>query len=128
MEKIKFNGSYARHYAGKVKLEFTIDQLFKIVNDAINGTTIKELSLQYKTSRRVILDIQRLYYSTRGTFKSVSYKIHRLGNKDVEYYSEEELMVGIPNYKWEDLSVEEQQFYLEYGRKEKKNKKLIKNV
>lgn len=128
MEKIKFNGSYARHYSGKVKLEFTMDQLFKIVNDAINGVTILELSLQYKTSRRVILDIQRLYYSTRGTFKSVSYKIHRLGNKDVEYYSEEELIAGIPNYKWEDLSMEEQQFYLEYGRKKRKIKKLISNV
>ena len=128
MEKIKFNGSYARHYSGKVKLEFTIDQLFKIVNDAINGTTILELSLQYKTSRRVILDIQRLYYSTRGTFKSVSYKIHRLVNKDVEYYSEEELIAGIPNYKWEDLSLEEQQFYLEYGRKKRKIKKLISDV
>lgn len=117
MEKIKFNGSCARRYSGKFKLEFTMDQLFKIVNDAINGTTILELSLQYKTSRRVILDIQRLYYSTRGTFKSVSYKIHRLGNKDVEYYSEEELIAGIPNYKWEDLSIEEQQFYLEYEKK-----------
>lgn len=122
MEKIKFNGSYARRYSGKVNLEFTMEQLFKIVSATINGVSILELSLEYKTSRRVILDIQRLYYSTRGTFRSVSYKIHRLGNKDVEYYSEEELIAGIPNYKWEHLSAEEQQFYLEYGRQEKKNK------
>ena len=42
-----------------------------------------------------------------------------LGHKQEEYYSEKELLTGIPEYTWEELSKAEIKFYQNYGKKKK---------
>jgi NTP pyrophosphatase (non-canonical NTP hydrolase) len=93
--------------------------IINAIKNNISKDTIKKI---YKTTIR---NIEYLENKINYKFKN---NIH-FGYKNDSYYSEEELIKGIPEYKWEELSKEEIEFYYNYKmRIEKKSiVELIEN-
>lgn len=119
METIRFNGSYAPKYKGNARIEFSRMELLSIVDFLFQGNTYARAARKFRTSKRVIQDIESLYHKTKGTFRRHDNRLSKLGSKTEEYYTEKELLQGIPEYKWEDLDNYEKYFYLTYGKEQR---------
>jgi len=104
-------------YLGFTKRKFTKIELLQIRQDIIDGVILTDIAAKYQVGDKAIRSIFREFIIIMADAKIEIIK-KRLGHKNASYYeTEEELLTGIPNYKWEDLDRPEQQFYLNYGKK-----------
>jgi hypothetical protein len=60
--------------------------------------------------------INNLFLRKKGLqkFDTEVVKESGFGVKNEPYYTEEEMIQGIPNYQWKDLSLKEKEFYFKY--------------
>jgi|688.fasta_scaffold2062163_2 hypothetical protein len=87
----------------------------KFVGESIEkGKSTKYLTELFGVGTEKIFRVLEQYLQT------LSKKRSRLGYKDESYYTEEQMLKGLPQYKWEDLDYYEKQFYLKYGKKFRK--------
>ena len=105
-------------YIGYTSRRFTKKELLEIRQGITDGVLIRDLAKHYGVGERVIRSIFRQFIVTMDSLKIHNKSTTRLGSKTESYYeSEEEMLMGPPNYKWEDLDVYERKFYLNNGRK-----------
>jgi hypothetical protein len=117
---------------------FSRKDIIDIRESIIAGCPLLTIGNQYKVSIELLQDIfseliQGLEFLN---IKLENKKEKILGNRQETYYSEEELLLGLPTYIWKDLSITEKQFYKNYGRKfrnsydrcNKYDYSLVKNI
>ncbi len=104
-------------YLGYTKRKFTKKDLLDIRQSIIDGILIKDLAVHYNVGEKAIRSIFKEFIITMDSIKLVKTK-SRLGSKKESYYeTEEEMLIGVPQYTWKDLDIHEKKFYLNYGRK-----------
>lgn len=116
MEEIKLTGDYEKI----TKRKFTRKELLDIREKIIEGQPIFYISRKYKVDRLVIQELFREFILTMDSIKNKKNKTI-LGNRDCTYYTEAELLENSFDYTWEELSKSEKNFYLNYGKRKKRN-------
>lgn len=112
-EKISLNGKFL------FKKDFTRVELAAIRDEIIRGTPEGLICRKFGITERVLDNIY-------GNFKEIMAAVNAgmpkciLGSKTESYFSEEQMLAGPPQYRWEDVSRLEKQFYFNYGKKFKK--------
>lgn len=59
--------------------------------------------------------INNLLWKKAKSLEDIKYHEPGFGFKDEAYYTEEEMIQGIPNYTWKDLPRNEKEFYYKYN-------------
>jgi hypothetical protein len=110
MEESLLFGEYSKH-TSKI---FTEKDILDIKNSLLAGVQVKKIAKKYSVCSRVIDTIFKEFLLDKKNF----YPSTQLGSKDEEYYTEEEMLSGIDysSYTWDNLTEEEKQFYLNYGK------------
>jgi hypothetical protein len=111
----KLIGDYLQY----TKRYFTRKELLDIRQAIVDGDIIEIIAYKYKVGTKVIRYLFKDFIQTMDALRIPSGE-YKLGHKDDSYYSEEEMLEGLPQYKWEDLDYYEKKFYLNYGRKYRK--------
>ena len=114
-EQEKLIGNYLNY----TKRYFTRKELLDIRQAIIDGDIIEMIAYKYNVGTKVIRYLFRDFIHTMDALRIPSGE-YKLGHKDDSYYTEEELLEGLPTYKWEDLDHYEKKFYLNYGKKKRK--------
>jgi hypothetical protein len=109
-ETISLSGNF------KTKKDFTKTELLNIRNDIILGNPKLWICHKHGITEYVF---DKIYGEFSELMATVTAKYPKciLGSKQEAYSSEEEMLKGFPQYKWEDLSRLEKQFYFNYGKK-----------
>jgi len=112
MEDSPLFGEYSK-YTRRV---FTRGELESIKAEIIKGNTIAKIAKDYQVDYWVISTIFKEFI-LNGPYNKNKNPTVKLGHKDEEYYTEEEMLSGIDysSYTWDNLTEEEKQFYLNYG-------------
>lgn len=99
----KFHG---RNY----KRILTVEEIGDIKIAIYKGLTEEEIRSTFQITRMLYLGIyQTMMLDIKNTSSAV------LGHKNESYYTEEELLKGIPQYTFDELSQQEKEFYLNYN-------------
>jgi len=119
LKKVFYGETYNPKHYPNIKINFTKREMIDVSNHYHKFFSLRLTAKHFYTTVIIVRCIIDIYDETKGTFSDYFYVTECLGHKKDPYYSEEELLLGIPNYNWEELSKLEKQFYLDY---EKRNR------
>jgi hypothetical protein len=110
----------------KKSIHLSFAQLHSIRRNFLEGVPIKKIARNHNIG---IVRLERAFIEVSSPKESALLirSLNKIGHRNEPYYSEEELLTGIPNYTWESLSRTEKQFYNNYGSKRKQFKSGRRN-
>jgi len=94
----------------KYKRVLTIEEIAQIEMQIYKKVPLQEIRDTFHLTKVLFNGIRRQLKIETKRYPSTG----KWGHKDESYYTEEELLKGIPEYTFEELSQQEKQFYLNY--------------
>ena len=107
----KLTGEYEKI----TKKKFNRAELLDIRQRIIDGHPIYYICKVYKVDRLVVQELFKEFILTLDSIRKYSPRAV-IGNKNTSYFTENEMLAGLPVYTWEELSKLEKHFYLNYGK------------
>jgi hypothetical protein len=107
-------------YLGFTKRIFTRKEILDIRQDIIDGVLIERISARFNVSMSVIRSLFSEFIQTMDSLKTLG-STAKLGHKNTSYNTEEEMLGGLPQYTWKEVSKEEKQFYINKQRNGKRS-------
>jgi hypothetical protein len=95
----------------KYKRVLTTEEIAQIEIQIYKGNSSEEIREMFHLTKVLFNGIRRELKIETRRYPSTG----KWGHKDEAYYTEEELLKGIPEYTFKDLSRHEKQFYLNYN-------------
>lgn len=107
-------------YLGFTKRTFTRKEILDIRQDIIDGVLIERIAARFNVSMGVIRSLFSEFIQTMDSIKTLG-STAKLGHKNTSYNTEEEMLGGLPQYTWKEVSKEEKQFYINKQRNGKRS-------